>query len=212
MPTGLSDPGYGIEFQIQDPEGGPWSSLLSWAEDTTQYPRLLIGDMVEFSGYIWEWRSGGVSNETELMVTSSNIEIPSWDNPIPMDTISTGGVIAFAMECFEKGLLSVKDTSGIELRFGNDKAMLKSIELIARREGIGALLAEGSARLAQKIGSYQDLQGHLSLFHALRQIDPINALKITTQRCSAYIRKNQLPPVVDPQPPIGNSLTSLDLD
>jgi len=69
-----------------------------------------------------------------------------------LDTISTGGVIAFAMECFENGLLSVKDTRGIELRFGNDEAMLKLIELIARREGIGELLAEGTARASQSIG------------------------------------------------------------
>jgi aldehyde:ferredoxin oxidoreductase len=69
-----------------------------------------------------------------------------------LDTISVGGVIAFAMECFENGLLSVKDTGGIELRFGNDVAMLKMIELIARRQGIGDLLAEGTARAAQRIG------------------------------------------------------------
>lgn len=69
-----------------------------------------------------------------------------------LDTISTGGVIAFAMECFEKGLLTAKDTGGIELKFGNDEAMLKVIELIARRQGIGNLLAEGTARLAKKIG------------------------------------------------------------
>jgi len=56
------------------------------------------------------------------------------------------------MECFENGLLSIKDTNGIELRFGNDEAMLKIIELIARREGIGDLLAEGVARAAQRIG------------------------------------------------------------
>ena len=74
-------------------------------------------------------------------------------NAYSLDTISTGGVIAFAMECFEKGLLSMKDTKGIELRFGNDEAMLKCIELIARREGIGNLLAEGSARLARRIGN-----------------------------------------------------------
>jgi aldehyde:ferredoxin oxidoreductase len=69
-----------------------------------------------------------------------------------LDTISTGGVIAFAMECFEKGLLTTKDTDGIELRFGNDEAMLKVIDLIARRQGIGNLLAEGTARMAEKIG------------------------------------------------------------
>jgi aldehyde:ferredoxin oxidoreductase len=69
-----------------------------------------------------------------------------------LDTISTGSTIAFAMECFEKGLLTTRDTGGIELRFGNDEAMLKVIELIARRQGIGDLLAEGTARMAQKIG------------------------------------------------------------
>jgi len=73
-------------------------------------------------------------------------------NAYSLDTISTGAVIAFAMECFENGLLSIKDTNGIELRFGNDEAMLKIIELIARREGIGDLLAEGTAQAAQRIG------------------------------------------------------------
>jgi aldehyde:ferredoxin oxidoreductase len=69
-----------------------------------------------------------------------------------LDTISTGGVIAFAMECFENGLLRLKDTDGLELRFGNAEAMLKLIELIARREGIGDLLADGTVKAARRIG------------------------------------------------------------
>ncbi len=73
-------------------------------------------------------------------------------NAYSLDTISTGAVIAFAMECFENGLLSIEDTGGIEVRFGNEKAMLKLIELIARREGIGDLLAEGTAKAARIIG------------------------------------------------------------
>ena len=73
-------------------------------------------------------------------------------NAYSLDTISTGVSIAFAMECFENGLLTSKDTNGIELGFGNADAMLKMIELIARREGIGDLLAEGSFRAAGKIG------------------------------------------------------------
>lgn len=74
-------------------------------------------------------------------------------NAYSLDTISTGCTIAFAMECFENGLLTTKDTGGIELKFGNAEAMLQMIELIARREGIGNLLAEGSARAAEKIGN-----------------------------------------------------------
>lgn len=73
-------------------------------------------------------------------------------NAYSLDTISAGEVIAFAMECFENGLLTTRDTGGIELRFGNAEAMLKLIDLIARREGIGDLLADGVTRAAQKIG------------------------------------------------------------
>jgi aldehyde:ferredoxin oxidoreductase len=69
-----------------------------------------------------------------------------------LDTIAAGVTIGFAMECFEKGLLTLKDTGGIDLRFGNAEAMLQAIDLIARREGIGDLLAEGTARMAKRIG------------------------------------------------------------
>jgi aldehyde:ferredoxin oxidoreductase len=77
-------------------------------------------------------------------------------NAYSLDTISTGVTIAFAMECFENGLIDREDTGGIELRFGNADAMLKMIKRIARREGIGALLAEGSGRAAEKIGKGAD--------------------------------------------------------
>ncbi len=73
-------------------------------------------------------------------------------NAYSLDTISTGVTIAFAMECYEKGLLGKGDTGGIDLRFGNAEAMLETIELIAYRKGIGELLAEGSAKAAEKIG------------------------------------------------------------
>ena len=73
-------------------------------------------------------------------------------NAYSLDTISTGMSIAFGMECFENGLLTAEDTQGIELRFGNADAMLQMIERVARREGIGNLLAEGSARAGEKIG------------------------------------------------------------
>lgn len=69
-----------------------------------------------------------------------------------LDSISTGAAIAFAMECFEHGLLTQKETGGIDLRFGNAEAMLQAIEGIARREGIGNLLAEGVRRAAEVIG------------------------------------------------------------
>lgn len=68
-----------------------------------------------------------------------------------LDTISTGVTIGFAMECFEKGLLSKEETGGVDLRFGNVEAMVKMVELIGERKGIGDLLAEGVKRAAERI-------------------------------------------------------------
>jgi aldehyde:ferredoxin oxidoreductase len=69
-----------------------------------------------------------------------------------IDTISAGNAIGWAMECFEKGIFTKKDTDGLELKFGNVDATFKLIEKIARREGFGALLAEGVKRASQKVG------------------------------------------------------------
>ncbi len=73
-------------------------------------------------------------------------------NAYGLDTIATGNTIAFAMECFEREILTSKDTGGIELKFGNAEAMMTMVEMIARREGLGDILAEGTKRAAEKIG------------------------------------------------------------
>ena len=73
-------------------------------------------------------------------------------NAYSLDTIGAGVTIAFAMECFENGLLTLEDTDGIDLRFGNGDAMIAMVEKIARREGIGDILAEDLATAASKIG------------------------------------------------------------
>jgi len=73
-------------------------------------------------------------------------------NAYGLDSISAGVTIAFAMECFERGILKEKDTDGLKLNFGNADAMLKLIEKITHREGFGNLLAEGTYRAAQTIG------------------------------------------------------------
>ncbi len=73
-------------------------------------------------------------------------------NAYALDTISTGVTIAFAMECFEKGLLTRQDTGGIDLKFGDKEVLLQAIEMIAHRKGIGDILADGSRQAAKKIG------------------------------------------------------------
>jgi len=69
-----------------------------------------------------------------------------------LDTISTGGVIAFAMECYEKGILTKEDTDGLDLSWGNSDTLIQLIHKIAKREGIGNLLAEGVKKASSIIG------------------------------------------------------------
>ena len=73
-------------------------------------------------------------------------------NRYGIDTMSTGGAIAFAMECYENGLINRKDTDGIELTWGNAKAIVTITDKIARREGFGATLADGVEKAAERIG------------------------------------------------------------
>ncbi|MHA1168548.1 MAG: aldehyde ferredoxin oxidoreductase family protein [Candidatus Hodarchaeales archaeon] len=69
-----------------------------------------------------------------------------------IDTMSAGGTIAFAMECYERGILTKQDTDGLELEFGNSDVLIEMVKKIARREGIGNTLAEGSRNAARITG------------------------------------------------------------
>ena len=69
-----------------------------------------------------------------------------------MDTTSAGRAISFAMELWEKGILNLDDTGGLELRWGDSQLILQLLGMIARRQGFGDLLAEGVRRAAQAIG------------------------------------------------------------
>jgi aldehyde:ferredoxin oxidoreductase len=77
-------------------------------------------------------------------------------NLYAMDTISLGVAIAFGMDCFENEILTLKDTGGMELRFGDAEAMLRMVDMIAHREGVGDILAEGVRKASQKIGRGSD--------------------------------------------------------
>ncbi|MHA2265453.1 MAG: aldehyde ferredoxin oxidoreductase family protein, partial [Candidatus Thorarchaeota archaeon] len=73
-------------------------------------------------------------------------------NMYGMDTISLGATISWAMEAWDEGLLTSEDTGGIDLSWGNHKVIVELVRMIAYREGFGDVLAEGSARAAEKIG------------------------------------------------------------
>ncbi|MFQ6015521.1 MAG: aldehyde ferredoxin oxidoreductase family protein [Anaerolineae bacterium] len=66
-----------------------------------------------------------------------------------IDTISTGNIIAFTMECYERGIIGDEETGGLALRFGDETAYFRLMEMIARREGIGDILAEGVRQAAR---------------------------------------------------------------
>jgi aldehyde:ferredoxin oxidoreductase len=73
-------------------------------------------------------------------------------NRLGLDTISTSGAIAFAMEAYEKGLISQEQAGGLDLSWGNAGAMIEAIQAIAHRQGIGELLADGVRAAARRLG------------------------------------------------------------
>jgi aldehyde:ferredoxin oxidoreductase len=77
-------------------------------------------------------------------------------NTLGLDTIGTGAVIGFAMECYERGVITKEDTNGIELTWGNGDALVEITEKIGRREGFGAVLADGAKVAAERIGKGSD--------------------------------------------------------
>jgi len=91
-------------------------------------------------------------------------------NRAGMDTISAGASIAFAMECFEMGVLTGKDTEGLDLTWGNTEAVITLLEKMVKREGLGDLLADGTKVAAEKIGN----NSHFYAMHAGGQEMPMH--------------------------------------
>ena len=120
-------------------------------------------------------------------------------NKYGMDTLEIGSMIAWAMELYEKGILTDKDTGGLKLEWGNDEAVLEMVTCIAERKGLGDILAEGPLRAAEKIG--QDSIEYLihvkgmSNLHSDERPTPSLALGIATaSRGSDHLRSR---PAID---------------
>ena len=96
---------------------------------------------------IWVFTGPIESNSIEASIAADQL-----CDDLGLDTISTGGCIGFAYELYEKGLLKKSDTDGLELLYGRHEPMVALVKKIARREGIGNLLAEGTMRAAASIG------------------------------------------------------------
>ncbi|MBI5966328.1 MAG: aldehyde ferredoxin oxidoreductase family protein [Deltaproteobacteria bacterium] len=88
-----------------------------------------------------------------------------------LDTMTAGTLIAFAMECFEKGLISREETGGLELCFGNSEAMVEMVRRIAHRKGLGDLLSEGFSQIKKKRPGMESYMMHVKGM-ALAQYEP----------------------------------------
>jgi len=113
---------------------------------------------VEHPKYGVDSRYGGPEYET-MAALGTNLNILDLKaiakgneicNRYCMDTISLGMTLAFVFECYEKGVITKADTGGLELHFGDADLMIQLLEMTARREGLGDLLAEGADRLARQ--------------------------------------------------------------
>ena len=116
-----------------------------------------------------------------------------------LDILEAGSLISWAMELYEKGILTDKDTDGLELRFGNHEAVIEMLHRIARREGLGDILAEGPLRAAEKIGKdsikYLIHVKGMSNLHSDERATPALALGIaTSSRGSDHLRSR---PAID---------------
>lgn len=105
-------------------------------------------------------KSGAIQQETYSMM-GANLDIDTGEfivkanalcDDLGIDTIGTGSVIGFAMECYERGLLSREELGGIDMCFGNEAAALEVIPMIAYRQGIGDLFSQGIKITSEKIG------------------------------------------------------------
>jgi aldehyde:ferredoxin oxidoreductase len=91
--------------------------------------------------------SNCANNNAESIVMANHI-----CNLSGIDTMSAGSTIAFAMECYEKGIITKKDTNGLDLTWGNHRAIIALLEQMVRREGFGDVLADGVKVAAERIG------------------------------------------------------------
>lgn len=97
-----------------------------------------------------------------ISLLGANCGVSDWESLVEatlvcdengFDTMNAGGCVSLAMECFEKGILTLEDTGGIELRFGNGAALVAVLRLMARREGIGDILAGGVKHASERFGA-----------------------------------------------------------
>lgn len=128
-------------------------------------------------------------------------------NRYGIDTISTGSAIAFAFECFENGLLTAQDADGLDLSWGNAQAIVELTRKIAKREGLGAVLADGPTKAAERIGKGSDyyavaIRGKGLAFHDAR-MSPAGGTAFIADANPAHHMNSQITGLLENGAPIG---------
>jgi len=118
-------------------------------------PYACIGESCEFENIVAYGTRCGNDNLESVAYASTLAD------KLGIDTISSGAVIAFAMECWEKGLITEKDTGGLDYSWGNTDVIIESLKLIAQRKGFGNLLAEGVKRMSERIKGSEKFAIHI---------------------------------------------------
>jgi aldehyde:ferredoxin oxidoreductase len=99
---------------------------------------------------------GGLGSDIGVTDTGAVAYLTDVCNRLGLDIIAAGNTVAFAMECFERGILSAEDVEGLDLRWGNYTAVAELLGKIARREGLGKILAMDVGRASESIGKGAD--------------------------------------------------------
>ena len=148
MPSGLSYAGAGVKFIFADVNGGPWSAILSYDPDSSAFPTLYEGDLIQATGYIDEY-STGPANMTELFITEP-INILDFEQPLPVVDMVNTGDLRWPTEAEQWGNVMVRIEDGIVT--DNDFAY----EVFAVDDGTGSVLVDDDS---DSIAAYFDAVG-----------------------------------------------------
>ena len=148
MPTGLSYAGSGVKFIFADENGGPWSAVLSYDPDSSAFPSLFEGDLIQATGYVYEYTTGP-ANMTELFITEP-INILDFEQPLPaVDTVQTGD-LRWPTEAEQWGNVMVRVEDAVVT--GNDF----QYEVFAADDGSGSVLVDDDS---DSVAAYFELLG-----------------------------------------------------
>ncbi len=201
------------DLPVQNWRGGSWPEGARATCAQTNLPKYLTGHYACFGCPIGCGKSIRIQNSEHPLVDSHQPEYETVGgfggnllnsdfetialanekcNRYGLDTISASAAVAFAMECFEKGLIRTRDTEGLELRWGDAGAILALVDWMGKGQGLGALLAQGTREAARVLGPLahefrSDVKGLEMAYHDPRAFTCMAANYATANRGACHL-------------------------